>query len=283
MKSDSNQILDDYSTSARLASRVLTETFSSSFGSAIQLFDQSIRQDIYNIYGLVRVADEIVDTYQGKDAGALLTQFEQEVYDALERKFSPNIIIQAFVETADEYHIGVDLLRPFFASMRMDLTDKSYTRKAYDTYIYGSAEVVGLMCLRVFVDGDEARYAELSDGAKALGAAFQKVNFLRDIRDDFITRGRYYFPYGSFESFDDNTKDQIIDEITNDFSKAKGYVNRLPKSARGATQLAFRYYSVLLNELRQSTAADITTRRLSVNSVEKFKLRLMGKLSSYVS
>ncbi len=281
MRPKNSQTTTDYTTSARLASKVLTQTFSSSFGSAITLFDKAIQQDIYNIYGLVRVADEIVDTYQGKEAGQLLDAFEAEVYAALKRGFSSNIIIHAFIETAHQYNIGKELLEPFFVSMRIDIKPATFTQATYETYIYGSAEVVGLMCLRVFVKGDDKQYQDLADGAKALGAAFQKVNFLRDIHDDFALRGRYYFPYGSFENFDESIKARVIDDISNDFEVARSYIEQLPKAARGATKLAYTYYLALLEELSKQPAAKIAAQRFSVKRSIKLKIFLQGKLAAY--
>lgn len=283
MVQNDNQSLIDYSLSAHRASKVVTETFSSSFGSAITLFDTAIRQDIYNIYGFVRVADEIVDTYQGTDAKQLLDSFESETYEALKRGFSANIIIQAFIETASRYQIDKQLIAPFFISMRMDLSRISFDQKTYDQYIFGSAEVVGLMCLKVFTLGENAAYNELSAGAKALGAGFQKVNFLRDMGDDYTVRGRYYFPKGSFTTFNDDLKNEILADIQSDFNTAKHYVDTLPKSARSATRLAYSYYEALLNELSQQSAADITSQRTSVGSYKKLKLLLRAKLLSYGS
>lgn len=273
-----NQSLQDYAISARRTSKIVTQTFSSSFSSAISLFGATIRQDIYNIYGLVRVADEIVDTYTGQDAEILLNDFEQEVYAALKRNFSANIIIHAFIETAKKYTISKDLIEPFFVSMRMDLKPALSTQKSYDTYIYGSAEVVGLMCLRVFVQGNVTQYHKLTDGAKALGAAFQKVNFLRDMYDDYTIRGRYYFPYGTFESFNDELKNQIIADINQDFTKAKMYIAQLPRSARSATRLAYRYYLALLDELSKQPASKITIGRISISKNKKLSLLMKAKV-----
>lgn len=268
---------NDYTTSAERASKTLTRTFSSSFSSAITLFDASIQQDIYNIYGLVRIADEIVDTYQGHDAGVLLDELEIEVYNAIKRGFSANIIVQAFIETARSFGISQDLIAPFFTSMRMDLEPVIYDQKTYEQYIYGSAEVVGLMCLRVFVAGDQNAYEQLVAGARALGAAFQKVNFLRDIKDDYDSRGRYYFPYGSYQHFDDATKNRIIADIEQDFTVAEAYIKQLPTSARSATRLAYDYYWALLKELSVHSAAEIAAKRFSVKKQVKMKLLLKAK------
>ncbi len=283
MDQTNNQSLHDYTISARQASKVVTQTFSSSFSSAITLFGTDIRQHIYNIYGLVRVTDEVVDTYKGPDAKKVLDDFELEVYAALKRGFSANIIIHAFIETAVAYQIKKDLIEPFFVSMRMDLKPVRFTQKTYDDYIYGSAEVVGLMCLRVFVQGDEEQYHALSDGAKALGAAFQKVNFLRDIHDDYVVRNRYYFPYGSFETFNDKLKDQILADIQQDFNNAQTYIEKLPKSARRATRLAYQYYEALLHELAKKPASSIASERVRVSSYKKASLLIRAKVLPYGS
>lgn len=275
--------MEEFSRSAQAASRTVTQTFSTSFSSAITLFPKAIQQDIYNIYGLVRVADEVVDSYQGPDAAAILDELEREVYQSLKRGFSANLIVHAFVLTARQYSIGKDLIKPFFASMRMDLTQKTFSTKQYRNYIYGSAEVVGLMCLKVFVDGDNQQYIKLRPGATALGAAFQKVNFLRDIKDDYQQRGRYYFPIGSFASFNDSTKQKIITDIEKDFTVASKAISQLPETARFATQLAYDYYSQLLKLLKQTPAQTITTQRLSVHKLSKLKLAFKAKLRRHGS
>lgn len=270
--------MDVYSQGAQLASMQITRAFSTSFSSAITLFSKDIQQDIYNIYGLVRVADEVVDTYCGADADKVLALLEQEVYSALNRNFSANIIVHAFCQTAQQYRIDPTLIAPFFESMRMDLTKKSYKANEYDQYIYGSAEVVGLMCLKIFTANDETSYKQLQKGACALGSAFQKVNFLRDIKDDYETRGRYYFPEGSFEAFDDKQKNKIITDIEADFKVAKTAISRLPDSARFATRLAFDYYNELLNILKKTSAANIKQHRVSVSRTTKLRLLARAKL-----
>lgn len=274
--------MDTYTYGAGKASRVVTETFSHSFSSAIGLLDQSIRQDIYNIYGLVRVADEIVDSYQGKDAEKLLNDLEQDVYQTLGSGFSANIIVHSFCNTAMRYDISRDLIDPFFESMRTDLTKKSFTVEEYQTYIYGSAEVVGLMCLKVFTHNTPELYDKLKTGASALGAAYQKVNFLRDIKDDLETRGRFYFPNCSYGNFDDNAKREIIDDIKKDLALAENAVKNLPKNARFATQLSCDYYEALLSELEKIPASTLKERRVSVNKWLKFQYFLRARAGQYV-
>lgn len=275
--------MEEYTRSSELASRLVTQTFSTSFSSAIKLFSKTIQQDIYNIYGLVRVADEIIDTYRGPQAARLLDELEQEVYRTLKLSFSANIIVHAFCGTAQKFSIGKELIKPFFQSMRMDLTKKSFTATEYQQYIYGSAEVVGLMCLKVFVAGDQARYKSLRSGAAALGSAFQKVNFLRDIRDDYNTRGRYYFPVGSFQTFDEAIKNTIVRDIEADFKAARAAISQLPATARFATALSYDYYAKLLAQLKKTPAQAILNSRVSVSPRTKLMLLLKMKLRAYVT
>jgi 15-cis-phytoene synthase len=262
--------MEVYDRSAQLSARAVTTTFSTSFSVASRFFDSVTRRHIYNIYGLVRIADEIVDTYQGNDMVALLDELEAEVYAAIKRRYSTNVIVHAFMVTATEKGIAAELIRPFFASMRTDIQKKTYTQKQYETYIYGSAEVVGLMCLKVFVGQKE--YEKLKGGAAALGAAFQKINFLRDIRDDYEVRGRYYFPIDSYETFSESTKNEIITDIEKDIVSAKIALPHLPQRARRAVNIALAYYQRLLAQLAESSAKDIKSKRMSVPSYEKVLL-----------
>lgn len=273
--------METYNQSAEAASKIITETFSTSFGSATKLFPQSIRQDIYNIYGLVRIADEIVDSYQGKEVEALLYDLEVETNKAVRRQFSSNIVVHAFAATAHRYGIGADLTEPFFASMRMDITKATFTDEEYKTYIYGSAEVVGLMCLKVFCKGDTQKYEQLASGAKALGAAFQKVNFLRDIKDDYETRGRYYFPVGAYKTFDEATKLAILADISADFEHAKGAIVLLPSEARKAVNAAFHYYGALYKKLQHTPATKLQQERVRVSNAQKFFMLLRLKAGLY--
>ena len=274
--------MDTYDEAAQATARLVMNRFSTSFGLASRLFDASIRQDIYNVYGLVRIADEIVDTYKGVDARQQLDELEAQVNVAVTQGFSTNLIVHAYSLTARKYAFDVALVKAFFESMRMDLTPKTYKTSQYEAYIYGSAEVVGLMCLAVFCGGDSERYVELSPGASALGSAFQKVNFLRDIAADYELLGRYYFPVGSYEGFDEATKLAIIDDIQADFMTAQLEITRLPSSAQPAVRAAYRYYLELLNKLRATTAADIKATRIRVTNRRKLAIlvgtRLQHKL-----
>lgn len=262
-------------TSYELA-RKLTNNYSTSFSLSSRLFSTAIRPHIYAIYGLVRVADEIVDTYQGLNAAKLLDELETHVLEQLASKtpFSPNPIVQAFIVTAQKFSIDHSLIQPFFDSMRTDLTAKAFDQTEYETYIYGSAEVIGLLCLKVFVDGDDAEYDKLAAGARALGSAYQKVNFLRDMKADHEERGRCYFPGVSFASFTLRQKLLIEADIEQDFMTAKEYIHALPVGAQKAVRTSFRYYWHLLDILKKASVEDIKQQRLSVPSTKKLTIYL---------
>ena len=257
-------------------SRILTLRYSSSFGLSSRLFSGSVRQDIYAIYGLVRIADEIVDSYIGADQLALLNDMEAEVYEAIERGYSTNPIIHAYALTARRYEIDSVLIAPFFDSMRMDLAPLTYTDEKYHAYIYGSAEVIGLMCLRVFCQNDDNQYEALADGAKHLGAAYQKVNFLRDIASDYSDRGRTYFPGISYETFSEKEKQAIIASIKSDFKAAQPSLDQLPKNSRAAVMLSVTYYQQLLKRLGKASVTDIKSRRIRINAGEKVWLFIVA-------
>lgn len=269
--------MDLYTRTAEQMSRVLTNNYSTSFGMATRLFGAEIRSHIYNLYGLVRLADEIVDTYTGGDAAELLNDLHTETYAAMQRGYSTNPVVHAFAGTAKKFGIEAPLIDPFFESMRIDLKPKNYKTTDYERYIYGSAQVVGLMCLKVFCQGDAVQYKKLEPGAKALGGAFQKVNFLRDIADDHERLGRYYFPVGSFEGFDEETKMYIVLDIDRDFALAHEAIVRLPKTARPAVMAAYRYYLRLHNKLRETPAETIKKQRIRVSNPHKIAV-LAGTL-----
>lgn len=222
--------MDTYTTTAYRQSKILTAAYSTSFTMSMQLFHRSLRRHIYAIYGLVRLADEIVDTYNGNDREELLNAFEAETVEAIDRGYSTNPIIHSYAITAAHFKIPVSLLTSFFESMRMDITPTSYSSEEYSHYIYGSAEVVGLMCLRVFTN-DNTLYDELSNGAQSLGAGYQKINFLRDIQADSVNLNRWYFPFSSYESFSEEDKQHIIDDITVDFTNAAIAIRKLPRNS----------------------------------------------------
>lgn len=252
-------------------SRLITEQYSTSFSMASRLFASSIRQDIYNIYGFVRIADEVVDTYSGKDAAKLIDDLEVQLASDLNRGYSTNPVLHSFVISARQYAIGMDLVTPFMDSMRID-AQNTYTTEQYQTYIYGSAEVVGLMCLKVFCGSDSDLYKKLQPAAKALGAAFQKVNFLRDMAEDQTRLGRYYFPVGSFAKFDESVKAEIIADIRQDFAQAQTAFADLPVSARQAVRAAFEYYMRLLAIIENTPAEKLKVQRVRVPDWQKVAL-----------
>ena len=261
--------MDQYSGVSQAVSRVVTTRYSSSFSLAARLFGRTIQPHIYNIYGLVRVADEIVDTYGGPDARELLDELEAEVAAAIVRGYSPNLVVHAFALSAREYQIGAAMTGPFFASMRLDLEPDRYQPSMYEEYINGSAEVVGLMCLRVFVGGNPELFRELEPGARALGSAFQKVNFLRDLAEDHDRLGRYYFPIGSYDSFSTADRDAIVADIEADFTRAEPAVRALPEAARPAVLAAYRYYCELLSYLKATPVATLKHQRMRISNQRK--------------
>lgn len=261
--------METYNTVADDLARRLTEHYSTSFSLASRLYSAAIRPHIYAIYGMVRVADEIVDTYQAADRAERLELFYQETVRALESGFSTNPLLHAFALTARRFDIGIDLVDPFFVSMRMDLTKTSFSQPEYDNYIYGSAEVIGLMCLKVFCNNNSAQYEQLKHGAQTLGSAYQKVNFLRDLRADHDERGRIYFPGLTFESFDDAAKNEIIGELTREFNEAHDSIRQLPASAKKAVFVSFKYYGALLAQLERMSADQIKTQRAHVSNIYK--------------
>lgn len=268
--------MDLYDSVAYENSRHLTLRYSTSFGISSKFFSKDIQPHIYAIYGLVRIADEIVDTYKGVDANEQLDTLEQETYKAIVRCYSTNPIVHAFAKTAARYGINKELIAPFFASMRMDLQPQNYTDRDYKEYIHGSAEVVGLMCLCVFTDGNTADYDKLSAGAASLGSAYQKVNFLRDMAVDYKELGRLYFPGLSFDTFDETDKESIIADIKADFAHALPALKNLPASSRKATLVSYVYYSELLKRLENTPAETIKHTRIRVPSRRKLMLLLQA-------
>ena len=251
-------------------SRNVTELYSTSFSLATRLLDKSIRQDIYNIYGFVRFADEIVDTFHEYPKKNLLDRFEKELYYAIKQKISLNPILNSFQITVNKYKIDKKLIKAFLKSMRWDLEKKIYKNEAdYKEYIYGSADVVGLMCLNVFVKGDLKEYSKLKLAAISLGSAFQKVNFLRDLNSDFELLNRTYFPGLDVENFDENSKIKIIEEIETDFKIALEGIYKLPSEARFGVYTAYKYYSRLLKKLKKTPSIKIKKSRIRVPNYEK--------------
>lgn len=270
--------MEDYDKAGQAASRAVMTTYSTSFGLASKSFPAAIRQDIYDIYGLVRVADEIVDTYDGGDRLALLDELEQETYAALQRGFSTNLIVHAFQRTARRVSIDKTLIEPFFASMRIDVEPAAYRPTQYEAYIYGSAEVIGLMCLKIFCNGNGEQYARLKPGAQSLGAAFQKINFLRDIAADHAQLGRYYFPTGSFAGFNNTIKDDIIADIRTDLTDALPALNQLPSAVAAPVATAYAYYDELLNKLAATPADQLKMSRPRISDGRKLWLLVTTRL-----
>jgi len=252
-------------------SKNVTEKYSTSFSLATRMLDQSIRSDIYNIYGFVRFADEIVDTFHQYPKKELFDRFEENLNHSLKNKISLNPILNSFQMTVNKYNIDLDLIKAFMRSMRWDLYKKKYlNKKDYKTYIYGSADVVGLMCLKVFVKGDDKKYNDLKENAMSLGSAFQKVNFLRDLKNDHNILKRSYFPNVDLNSFDENSKEKIIKEIENDFKKGLVGIFKLPSEAKFAVYTAYKYYFKLLIKLKNTPSTRIKSSRIRVPNFEKF-------------
>ncbi len=257
-----------HSVSSR-CSRVTTEAYSTSFASAIRLLHSDLRQPIHNIYGFVRFADEIVDTFHDYDKEALLQRFKQQTFEALHEGISLNPILNSFQQTVNHYHIDHKLIEAFFHSMEMDLHKTVYDCRGYQEYIYGSAEVVGLMCLQVFCEGNKDVYASLEPYARSLGAAFQKVNFLRDLNADFTTLSRTYFPGLNMDRFDEEVKKSIEQDISEDFIKAYEGIVMLPCKARFGVYVAYKYYLSLFNRIKRTRPANIMRQRIRVPNYQK--------------
>jgi 15-cis-phytoene synthase len=265
-------MLDLYTQTTQECSRLITERYSTSFTLGIKTLDKRFRPAIFSIYGYVRYADEIVDTFHSFDKKTLLTRFRKDTYLAIAEGISLNPVLHAFQLVVKQYKIERELIDAFLHSMEMDLYENSYSQINYEEYIYGSAEVVGLMCLRVFCEGNEQLYQQLKADARSLGAAFQKVNFLRDIKSDFIERGRTYFPNISFEQFDERTKTQIESDIQYDFEAAYRGIKRLPDGARMGVYLAYIYYLQLFKKIKHLSPKRISEERIRVPDIQKMLL-----------
>lgn len=254
-------------------SKLVTEKYSTSFALATKMLSNSIREDIYNIYGFVRFADEIVDTFHDYDKEKLFNKFELELAASITDKISLNPILNSFQHTFHKYDIPMHLVASFMKSMRMDLTKNIYkTEQEYKDYIYGSADVVGLMCLKVFVKGDNEAYERLKDSAMALGSAFQKVNFLRDVKADFEDLNRSYFPNTNLTELDEASKKRIVDEIKADFQLGYEGIMALPAEAKFGVYTAYKYYYKLLQKLQNTPPLDIKNTRIRVPNYQKFGL-----------
>ena len=245
-------------------SRITTEKYSTSFSSAIKLLHKDLRTPIFNIYGFVRIADEIVDTFHEFNKEELLNQFRQSTYEAIDKGISLNPILQSFQLTVSRYHIDRELIDAFLYSMQLDLEKRQYDKLGYEEYIYGSAEVVGLMCLLVFCDGDKALYENLKPYAKSLGAAFQKVNFLRDLKADYEGLERVYFPGCDFKNFTATDKAAIEADIQKDFDHAYQGILLLPGKARFGVYVAYKYYLSLFKKIKKIPPQNILEYRIRI-------------------
>jgi phytoene/squalene synthetase len=274
IKKTEHQLLGEglYDATALACSKLITKAYSTSFTLGIRSLAKKFHDPIYAIYGFVRLADEIVDTFHQQDKKKLLAQFRSQTLQAIQEKYSTNPVLHAFQKVVHRYHIELSLIEAFLCSMEMDLEPVVYDQNLYKKYIYGSAEVVGLMCLWVFVEGNSTSYQQLEAAAARLGAAFQKVNFLRDIRSDFIERGRIYFPGVNYHHFDDKTKQQIEAEIESDFEAAYQGIKKLPSGARLGVYLAYKYYKRLLSKIKAVPANVILDKRIRVPDSTKLWL-----------
>lgn len=250
-------------------SKLTTERYSTSFSSAIRMLHDDLRTPIYNIYGFVRFADEIVDTFHDHDKHELLKAFKKETYEAIDRGISLNPILHSFQMTVNQFDIDPALIEAFFKSMEFDLSKQQYDQAGYEEYIYGSAEVVGLMCLYVFCEGNKTLYSELVPSARSLGAAFQKVNFLRDVKADYQQLNRVYFPGVDFCNFTKCMKDGIEEDIAKDFRHAYEGILRLPLKSRFGVYVAYKYYLSLFRKIKRTHPERIMEERIRIPNYAK--------------
>lgn len=259
-------------------SKLTTRTYSTSFSLGIYFLKNKLHNPIYSIYGFVRFADEIVDSFEGYDKKRLLEKFKVETFEAIEYRISLNPILNSFQQVVHQYNISHDLIETFLKSMEMDLEKVNYTSEKYNEYILGSAEVVGMMCLHVFTEGNKNLYEELKPFAMKLGAAFQKINFLRDMKADYQILGRTYFPNVDMTRFSSSTKLKIENEIEQDFKEALIGIKKLPSSSKGGVYLAYVYYKSLFKKIKKVPAQKILSERIRISNGEKFGLMLKSML-----
>jgi 15-cis-phytoene synthase len=256
------------------SSEITTKEYSTSFSSAIRLLHHDMQQPIYNIYGFVRFADEIVDTFHDYDKASLLGEFKKDTYAAIHRGISLNPILNSFQQTVNEYNIDQDLIGAFFHSMEMDLSRKTYDKRNFNEYVYGSAEVVGLMCLHVFCEGKKEICEKLKFSARSLGAAFQKVNFLRDINADYNGLSRMYFPGCDFNNFTEQDKKEIEADILEDFKAAYAGILKLPLKSRFGVYVAYKYYLSLFKKIKNLEPARVLEKRIRIPDYKKIMIVL---------
>lgn len=253
-------------------SKLITERYSTSFSRGIKAFNKRFRNPIYAIYGFVRYADEIVDTFHEHDKHQLITDFKQQAFTAIEQKISLNPVLQSFQLVVNQYHIEKDLICSFLNSMEMDIDRTTFNTDEYVAYIHGSAEVIGLMCLHVFCEGDKALYQELAPPARSLGSALQKINFLRDIKADYAERGRIYFPGVDFCNFTNEVKRQIEADIEKDLNEGFKGIKQLPKGAKLGVYIAYSYYYRLFKKICNTPADMILQKRVRISDTHKLIL-----------
>ena len=263
-------------------SEITTKAYSTSFSSAISLLHHDLRQPIYNIYGFVRFADEIVDTFHEFDKASLLADFKKETFEAIERGISLNPILNCFQQTVNKYNIMHDLVKAFFHSMEMDLSQTNYNKRNFIEYIYGSAETVGLMCLYVFCEGKKELFEKLKVSAQSLGAAFQKVNFLRDIKADYNGLSRMYFPGCDFNNFTERDKKQIEADIQEDFRTAYTGILKLPLKSRFGVYVAYKYYLSLFKKIKNLEPARVLEARIRIPDYKKAMIVLRAGIKNHL-
>jgi phytoene synthase len=269
---------DIFDTVSARCSEITTKAYSTSFSLGIKFLDRKFHKAIYGVYGFVRFADEIVDSFHGYDKKQLLEKFRRDTYEAIENRISLNPILNSYQEMVHRYGIERELTDTFLESMEMDLGEQTYNRGNYEKYIFGSAEVVGLMCLRVFTEGNTVLYEKLKPFARKLGAGFQKVNFLRDMKQDYEVLGRTYFPGVNFKALSQEEKQRIEDEIEVDFREALKGIQMLPDGSRRGVYLAYYYYRTLLQRIKRVPPKQILNTRIGIQNWVKFLLMFKSYL-----
>ncbi|MBC7653794.1 MAG: phytoene/squalene synthase family protein [Oligoflexus sp.] len=272
--------MDLYNETCFECSKIITNKYSTSFSLGIKAFDKKFQYPIYAIYGFVRYADEIVDTFHDKNKAYLIQKFKEDTKEAIDQKISLSPVLHSFQEVVNKYHIEYELIDAFLKSMEMDLDKTAYTDESYKEYIYGSAEVVGLMCLRIFCEGDNANYQKLLPKARSLGSAFQKINFLRDIKADYDERGRTYFPKIDFKNFSEKDKKEIEADIKIDFDDAFEGIKNLPDGSKLGVYIAYVYYLELFKKIKNTPANIISDKRIRVSDSQKLILMAQAILKN---
>ncbi len=271
--------MDLYTHNALHLSKLTTKNYSTSFSLGVSLLQKEYRLPIYGIYGFVRVADEIVDTFHDQNKERKLAEFRKDTFQSIEDGMSTNPILHAFQWVVNEYGIDARLIDAFLVSMEMDLSKKEYTPEEFKQYVYGSAEVVGLMCLRVFYKGQDEAYEALIPPARKLGEAFQKINFLRDIQSDYEERGRFYFPGVEMHTFNNTTKNLIEQDIQKDFDEAYSGVKKLNNASRLGVLVSYTYYRRLFDKIRKTDASNIFKKRYRISNVRKIWILVQSAIA----